>query len=81
MTDEIDNIVLEHLRHIRAKVDTIESDMTDLKIRMTSLERGMSAVKYEIAYCAETDTRQQGALDKINGRLDRIEKRLELRND
>jgi outer membrane murein-binding lipoprotein Lpp len=73
-----DNIILEHLRHIRAKVDQTSDDIADLKQRMGSLESAMVAVKYEVVHCAEVDTRQQVSIDKIIERIQRIERRLEL---
>jgi hypothetical protein len=39
MTNELDSLVVEHLRHIRSRVDQIADDVTDLRHRMTSLER------------------------------------------
>ena len=78
MSDNIENIVLEHLRHIRGRVDQIADDMTDVKHRMSSLELAMVSVKHEVAHGDETDARQQVALDKIIDRISRIEKRLEL---
>jgi hypothetical protein len=38
MPDEPDNIVLEHLRHIRRIVDKVETDVTELKSPITSFE-------------------------------------------
>lgn len=78
MADNVDSIVLEHLRHIRARVDQIADDMGDLKHRMSSLELAMASVKHEVAHGDETDARQQVTLDKLAERLQRIEKRLEL---
>jgi len=73
-----DNLVIEHLRHIRGRVDQIAEDVTDLKQRMTSLERAMSLVKREVAYGDETDARHQVSLDKLVQRIERIERRLDL---
>ena len=78
MTDELDSLVLEHLRHIRNRVDQIAEDVTELKHRMTSLEGTMSLVKREVAFGDETDARQQTVLDKLTARIERIERRLEL---
>jgi hypothetical protein len=58
MTNEADSLILEHLRHIRTRVDQIAEDVNDLKHRMTSLEGAMSLVKREVAYGGETDARQ-----------------------
>lgn len=78
MSDNVENMVLEHLRHIRSRVDQIADDMSDLKHRMSSLESAMVSVKYEVAHGDETDARQQVTLDKIIDRIQRIERRLEL---
>jgi hypothetical protein len=77
-TDNVENLVLEHLRHIRWKVDQIGDDMTDLKMRISSLESTMISIKHEVAHGDETDARQQLSLDKIVARIQRIETRLEL---
>ncbi len=78
MTADIESLVLEHLRHIRGRVDQIAEDVSDLKHRMTRLEVGMSLVKREVAYGDETDARHQVAMDKLAMRIERIERRLEL---
>lgn len=78
MTESVENLVLEHLRHIRAKVDHIANDMDDLKARMSSLESSMVLVKREVNHGDEVDARLQVSLDKVLKRLDRIETRLEL---
>jgi len=78
MTDDIDNLILEHLRHIRGRVDQLAEDMTDIKHRMTSLETGMALVKREVVAGDDTDARQQVSLDRLVLRIERIEKRLEL---
>ena len=78
MTDNTENLVLEHLRHIRGRVDQISDDVTDLKHRMTSLEHGMSLIKREIHFGDEVDARQQVSLDRIVERLERLERRFDL---
>lgn len=80
MGDDTENLVLEHLRHIRGRVDQIADDMTDLKRRMSGLEQSMNLVKREVQLGEETDTRQQITLDKLAERLERIERRLELQS-
>lgn len=71
MSADVDNIVLEHLRHIRAKVDTLSDDMRSLYLRMGSLEQHMAAFH-------TTDIDQNIELDRLKRRVDRIEQRLEL---
>jgi outer membrane murein-binding lipoprotein Lpp len=78
MNENVENLVLEHLRHIRGRVDQIADDVGDLKQRMSSLESAMNLVRREVALGDETDARQQITLDKLNARIERIERRLEL---
>ncbi len=78
MNENVENLVLEHLRHIRGRVDQIADDVGDLKQRMSGLESAMNLVRREIALGDETDARQQVTLDKLNARIERIERRLEL---
>lgn len=82
MTDEIDNIIIEHLKALRSEMRDIRSDlrtdMDDLKARMSSLETAMLSVKREIVYGEETDARHQISLDRLAQRIERIERRLEL---
>ena len=77
-TEELANVTLEHLRHIRARVDKIADDVDDIKLRMSNLESSMASVRREVLQGDETDIRQQITLDKLAARVDRIEHRLEL---
>ena len=76
--EELASVTLEHLRHIRARVDQIADDVTDLKLRMSGIENALLLVKREVAHGDETDIRQQITLDKLAARVERIERRLEL---
>lgn len=61
---ETDNIVLEHLRAIRATVDRISEDMQEVKARLGILEHQYASLSTRI--------------DRIDERVFRIEKRLSL---
>jgi outer membrane murein-binding lipoprotein Lpp len=78
MTDNIENLVLEHWRYIRGRVDQIADDLVDLKHRMSGLEQAMNLVRREVNLGDETDARQQVTLDRLVERIERIERRLEL---
>jgi hypothetical protein len=68
MADEPENLVIEHLRYIRAAIDRIEFDVRDLKHRVSSLE---------IAEANHYTSLLMRA-DRSDDRLERIEKRLGL---
>ena len=78
MPESIENLIIEHLRHIRGRVDRIAEDMVDLKQRMSGLETAMVLVKREVSAGDETDARQQTAIDRLSDRIERIERRLDL---
>ena len=61
---ETDNIVLEHLRHIRTTVDGLRDDMREMKSRMGILENQYASLSTRI--------------DRLDARVERIERRLEL---
>jgi len=65
MTEKAENLILEHLRHIRSRVDQIADDVGDLKQRISELESAMNLVRREVALGDEIDARQQIALDKL----------------
>ena len=72
-TVEMENIVLEHLRHIRGTVDTIQSDVRHLNLRMGNLER-----QYGVVQISEAG--QNSEIERLKERLDRVERRLDLRD-
>ena len=61
---ETDNIVLEHLRAIRANVDELRDDMREVKGRLGILEAQYASLSNRV--------------DRIDERTIRIERRLEL---
>jgi predicted nucleic acid-binding Zn-ribbon protein len=61
---EIDNIVLEHLRHIRSAVDGLRDDMREVKGRLGILESQYANLS--------------NRLDRMDSRVERIEQRLSL---
>jgi uncharacterized coiled-coil protein SlyX len=85
MTDNIENLVLEHLRSLRNELRDFrtrhDADMSDIKQRLTTLERGIAGMKRDSAELYDDHARQQAAIDRLSERMDRIERRLELRGD
>jgi hypothetical protein len=78
MTEEVENLVLELLRHIRRRVDQISEDV---KRRLSTEKVGATLVKRKSIMAEEINARQQASIDRILERLDRIETSLELRTD
>ena len=52
MTDNVENIVLEHLRAIRADIGAIRHDIADMKLRLGSLEEHVAGLRRDIWFAA-----------------------------
>jgi chromosome segregation ATPase len=68
---ETGNVVLEHLRHIRGAIDGLREDMPEVKQRLGILEN--QCANLEIQYASVFSR-----LDRMDGRIERIERRLDL---
>jgi chromosome segregation ATPase len=71
MTADIENLILEHLRHIRARVDLIADDLGTVKLRVTSLEAQVASLHADNAIVHQR-------MDRIEARIAHIERRLDL---
>jgi archaellum component FlaC len=71
MTDNVENLILGHLKHIRNKVDVISLELQDLKSRASATEEMLGQVLVLIGG-------QGKRMDRFDERLARIEKRLDL---
>ena len=45
MADNIENLILEHLRAIRADIGSIKDDVREIKQRLTSLEAAVASLR------------------------------------
>lgn len=85
MSDNVDNLVLEQLRALRNDILSFraesQSDMSEIKHRLSRVESGIAGMRGESAGTQEDVYRQQAIIDTIKERLQRIEKRLEIAND
>jgi predicted nucleic acid-binding Zn-ribbon protein len=71
MTEGTENLVLEMLRRIRASQERMELDMVDIKARLTGVEISVGQLTSQLAS-------QSLRLDRIEERVARIERRLDL---
>lgn len=79
MITEPENLVLAFLRRLDAKLDQVGEDLRDVKGRVSAVESGLNAVRRDLVTLAEADARLQVSIDKQGDRLDRIERRLDLK--
>jgi chromosome segregation ATPase len=71
MMAEVENLVLDHLRHMRGQLVRMEHKLADVIARLGHLER---AVADHLVQLAEINTK----LNRLDARVTRIEKRLGL---
>lgn len=76
--ENVENLIIEHLRAIRADVTLIKDDVRELKTRVTSLEHGQGTVLQQLGHLASMLATQQASHDKVVDRIERIEKRLDI---
>lgn len=78
MTDNTENLILEHLKRFQAGQDRIERELKEIKSRLSQIEISMAGVRGDIAHIAGDQARQQVTMDGLSDRIERIERRLEL---
>ena len=78
MADEPDNLVLLHLRELRAGQDAMRETLADLVTRVGRVETVLAQVRVELAEVHTVLAEHSVKTDRIGARLDRIEKRLGL---
>ena len=80
MTDSVENLVLEHLRHIRNRIDRVADTVDDIKSRLTSLEITTAGIRRDLAHMYGDIVEQHVRVDQLTARIERIERRLDLAN-
>ena len=73
MTDNVENLVLELLRAIRA-------DVADIKDRLTGVEIQVSALGQQLAGLTTAVYSGKSEIDTFRRRLEHVERRLDLRD-
>lgn len=77
MTDNIENLVLEQLRAIRADIASVKEDTREIKSRLIIVESGIASLRRDGGDFAASIADQRLRHDRMNDRINRIEKRLE----
>ncbi|WP_301100469.1 hypothetical protein [Propionivibrio sp.] len=77
MSENIENLMLEQLRAIRAGQDRIEFEVKEVKTRISHLENVVLGNRRDSVGAQEDIYRQQTTIDKMADRIDRIEKLLQ----
>lgn len=78
MNENVENLVLEHLRALRSESAETRSDIREIKLRLGSLETSFARFGRDIAHNYSEPVDDRHRLDELSERIRRIEKRLEL---
>ena len=78
MADNVENLMLEHLKRFQGTLERIERKQDEAVARLANLEGAVASIMQHLAHLSAADAAQQVTIDNINQRLDRIERRLEL---
>jgi hypothetical protein len=73
MPDETANLILEHLRHVRARIDSVAEDVADLKSRMSAQEEISGQILVMLGALGRRFDRSDERLARIERRLDMVE--------
>ena len=79
--DEIANHTLEWMKRISAKLDTLTLEVGDLKLRMAAVEDMSATVSHRVAGVEVQMTNLIKRIDRVDDRLGRIERRLDLHDE
>ena len=78
MTERTQDLLLEHLRALRADVSGIRRDVLESRVRMASLEGHAAATHKGLSLVHEDMAGLNLRMDGVSERLERLERRLEL---
>ncbi len=78
MTDNTENLILEHLKRFQAGQDRIERELKEIKSRITTLESTTATIMQYLAHMSGSIAEQHVRYDSLLERIERIERRLEL---
>ena len=68
MTENVENLILEHLRAIRADVAAVKDDVREIKQRLTSLEATVAGLRRDSANLYGDMADQHARYDRLTER-------------
>ncbi len=76
--ENVENLILEHLRVIRTDVGALKEDAREIKQRLANLESAVGGIKRDLGDMYTEGATQHTRYDRLVERIERLEKRLEL---
>ena len=78
MTENVESLLLEHMKRFQATLERIEGDLREVKVRQSDTHGAVLGLRRDQVNDAEVSAHLQTQLDSLGERLIRIERRLEL---
>ena len=78
MSENIENIILEHLKRFQTGQDRIERKLDEHTQRLGRIEVAIAGVRRDSIHNDESWAEQSVRIDGLSERLERIERRLEI---
>jgi hypothetical protein len=78
MTENIENLVFEHLRSIRADMACMKDDVREIKSRVNTLEVGQATIIQQIGHLIGMAAEHPIRYDRLLERIKRLERRFEI---
>lgn len=78
MVAEPHDLMMEMLKRLHGRLDSIQGDMTDIKTRLTSMDTGQALMRQEMAQQSVLIAALNARMDRFDERVARIERRLDL---
>jgi chromosome segregation ATPase len=78
VTENVENLIIEHLKALRAEVGDARRSIETLVLRVSSLEGSLAGLRRDIADIHADNAILHKRFDDVDRRVDRIERRLEL---
>ena len=78
MAGEAENLVLEHLRSIRADIAGVREVQTEHSIRLAEIASAVAGLRRDQALDAESSAHLAARIDRLREEVERIKRRLDL---
>jgi hypothetical protein len=80
MSDNVDNLMLEHLKKIQAEQSAARERDREMMTGLGQIETSIARIGRDNAHAFEEQIEDRHALDALKDRVERIERRLEIGN-
>ncbi|MBI5120745.1 MAG: hypothetical protein HZA67_07050 [Rhodospirillales bacterium] len=75
-----ENLTLVYLRRIDEKIDRVDDKLSDLTVRVNEVHSSVIALRRDQVGDAEVVAHIQSRMDKMQGEIDRLNRRLDIKD-